>query len=68
MVAAFGSGAAFSLVSGIGGANPAANAISSGFFLALIQAGSYKVSTDQCEEGLYYFSRHSYGTACCSMF
>ncbi|KAJ4726790.1 Mitochondrial import inner membrane translocase subunit TIM22 [Melia azedarach] len=44
VVAAFGSGAAFSLVSGIGGANPAANAISSGFFLALIQAGSYKIS------------------------
>ncbi|CAN1248278.1 Chloroplastic import inner membrane translocase subunit HP30-2 [Linum perenne] len=43
MVAAFGSGALFSLVSGVGGPNPAANALSSGFFFALVQGGLYQL-------------------------
>lgn len=44
MVAAFGSGAMFSLVSGMGGANQAANAITSGLFFALVQGGLFQVS------------------------
>lgn len=44
MVAAFGSGAMFSLVSGMGGPNQAANVISSGLFFALIQGGIFQVS------------------------
>ena len=43
MVAAFGSGAMFSLVSGFGAPNPATNAITSGIFFALIQGGLFKV-------------------------
>ncbi|XP_022974359.1 uncharacterized protein LOC111472988 [Cucurbita maxima] len=43
MVAAFGSGALFSLVSGMGGPNQAANAVTSGFFFALVQGGIFKV-------------------------
>lgn len=43
MVAAFGSGAMFSLVSGLGGPNQAANAVSSGLFFALVQGGLFKV-------------------------
>ncbi|KAG6579290.1 Chloroplastic import inner membrane translocase subunit HP30-2, partial [Cucurbita argyrosperma subsp. sororia] len=43
MVAAFGSGALFSLVSGMGGPNQAANALTSGFFFALVQGGIFKV-------------------------
>lgn len=64
MVAAFGSGAAFSLVSGMGGANPAANAFTSGLLFAIFQGCSFKVSADHFEEGLNYFSRNSNGTAC----
>ncbi|XP_042465693.1 chloroplastic import inner membrane translocase subunit HP30-2-like [Zingiber officinale] len=41
MVAAFGSGAMFSLVSGIGGSNQAVNAVTSGLFFALIQGGFF---------------------------
>ena len=44
MVAAFGSGAMFSLVSGMGGPNQAANAVTSGLFFALVQGGLFKVS------------------------
>lgn len=44
MVAAFGSGAMFSLVSGMGGPNLAANAVTSGLFFALVQGGLFKVS------------------------
>ncbi|OMO95142.1 hypothetical protein CCACVL1_05546 [Corchorus capsularis] len=44
MVAAFGSGAMFSLVSGFGGPNQAANAVSSGLFFALIQGGLFQIS------------------------
>ncbi|CDP04965.1 unnamed protein product [Coffea canephora] len=43
MVAAFGSGAMFSLVSGMGGTNQAANAVTSGLFFALIQGGLFKL-------------------------
>ena len=43
MVAAFGSGAMFSLVSGMGGPNQAGNAIVSGLFFALVQGGIFKV-------------------------
>lgn len=43
MVAAFGSGAMFSLVSGMGGPNQAANAVTSGLFFALVQGGLFKV-------------------------
>lgn len=43
MVAAFGSGAMFSLVSGVGGPNGAANAVMTGVFFALIQGGMHKL-------------------------
>ncbi|XP_047327027.1 chloroplastic import inner membrane translocase subunit HP30-2 [Impatiens glandulifera] len=43
MVAAFGSGAMFSLVSGVGGPNQATNVISSGLFFALVQGGLFKI-------------------------
>lgn len=43
MVAAFGSGAMFSLVSGMGGPNLAANAVTSGVFFALVQGGIFQV-------------------------
>ncbi|MBA0588967.1 hypothetical protein Gorai_017743, partial [Gossypium raimondii] len=52
MAAAFGSGAMFSLVSGMGGPNQAANAVTSGLFFALVQGGlfqfvaSYLIATD----------------------
>ncbi|KAF9619563.1 hypothetical protein IFM89_007390 [Coptis chinensis] len=44
MVAAFGSGAMFSLVSGMGGPNQAANVLTSGLFFALVQGGLFKDS------------------------
>eukprot|EP00850_Spirogloea_muscicola_P008824 SM000048S16536 [mRNA] locus=s48:178821:180877:- [translate_table: standard] len=43
MSAAFGSGIAFSLVSGMGGPNVAANAVSTGLAFSLLQGGFYKV-------------------------
>ncbi|OVA03071.1 Mitochondrial inner membrane translocase subunit Tim17/Tim22/Tim23/peroxisomal protein PMP24 [Macleaya cordata] len=43
MVAAFGSGAMFSLVSGMGGPNQAANAVTSGLFFALVQGGIFQI-------------------------
>ncbi|KAK3042032.1 hypothetical protein RJ639_001734 [Escallonia herrerae] len=45
MVAAFGSGAMFSLVSGMGGPNQVANVVSSGLFFALIQGGLFQNPT-----------------------
>ncbi|OWM75490.1 hypothetical protein CDL15_Pgr021654 [Punica granatum] len=42
MVAAFGSGAMFSLVSGLGGPNQVTNAVTSGLFFALVQGGLFK--------------------------
>ena len=47
MVAAFGSGAIFSLVSGIGGPNQAGNAFTSGLFFALVQGGIFQVSSNK---------------------
>ena len=44
MVAAFGYGAMFSLVSGMGGQNQTTNVISSGLFFSLIQGGIFQVS------------------------
>lgn len=49
MVAAFGSGAVFSLVSGMGGPNQVANAISSGLAFAVVQAGIFKVSNHKID-------------------
>ena len=43
MAAGFGSGVMFSLVSGIGGSNQAATAITSGVLFALAQGGFFKV-------------------------
>ncbi|KAE8730718.1 putative Response to low sulfur 3 [Hibiscus syriacus] len=43
MAAAFGSGAMFSLVSGMGGPNQAANAVTSGLFFALVQGGLFQL-------------------------
>ncbi|XP_051143728.1 chloroplastic import inner membrane translocase subunit HP30-2 [Andrographis paniculata] len=43
MVAAFGSGAMFSLVSGMGGPNQAMNAVTSGLFFALVQGGLFQL-------------------------
>lgn len=57
MVAAFGSGAMFSLVSGMGGPNQAANAVTSGLFFALVQGGLFKIgqkfSQPSLEENYY---------------
>jgi hypothetical protein len=57
MVAAFGSGAMFSLVSGMGGPNQAANAVTSGLFFALVQGGLFKLgqkfSQPSTEENYY---------------
>jgi hypothetical protein len=49
MVAAFGSGAMFSIVSGMGGPNLAGNAVTSGLFFALVQGGLFKVSIKRKE-------------------
>ncbi|KAE9604082.1 Mitochondrial inner membrane translocase subunit Tim17/Tim22/Tim23/peroxisomal protein PMP24 [Lupinus albus] len=43
MMAAFGSGAMFSLVSGFGGPNQATNALTSGLFFALVQGGLFQI-------------------------
>lgn len=57
MVAAFGSGAVFTLVSGMGGPNLAANAVSSGVLFALMQGGLFKLgekfSKPPAEDVLY---------------
>ncbi|XP_031394780.1 chloroplastic import inner membrane translocase subunit HP30-2-like [Punica granatum] len=57
MVAAFGSGAMFTLVSGMGGPNQAANAVTSGLFFALVQGGLFKLGqkfSKPPEEDIYY--------------
>ncbi|GAV79164.1 SAM_1 domain-containing protein/Tim17 domain-containing protein [Cephalotus follicularis] len=57
MVAAFGSGAMFSLVSGMGGPNHAANAVTSGLFFALVQGGLFKLGQKFSQppvEDMYY--------------
>ncbi|GAB4858647.1 hypothetical protein Ancab_010120 [Ancistrocladus abbreviatus] len=61
MVAAFGSGAMFSLVSGMGGPNQAANVITSGLFFALVQGGLFqlgqKFSQPPAQDVLYSKTR-----------
>lgn len=61
MVAAFGSGAVFTLVSGMGGPNLAANAVSSGVLFALMQGGLFKLgekfSKPPVEDVLYNKTR-----------
>lgn len=52
MVAAFGSGAMFTLVSGMGGPNQAANAVTSGLFFALVQGGLFKVKIQYLEPAI----------------
>ncbi|KAH6813622.1 Mitochondrial import inner membrane translocase subunit Tim17/Tim22/Tim23 family protein [Perilla frutescens var. frutescens] len=62
MVAAFGSGALFSLVSGMGGPNPAANALTSGLFFAIVQGGIFKVGEKFSKppaEDVYYSKTRS---------
>ncbi|KAK3404140.1 hypothetical protein EUGRSUZ_K00480 [Eucalyptus grandis] len=62
MVAAFGSGAMFSLVSGMGGPNQAANAVTSGFFFALVQGGLFKLGQKFSQppvEDVYYSQTRS---------
>ncbi|TYI11569.1 hypothetical protein ES332_A09G215700v1 [Gossypium tomentosum] len=57
MVAAFGSGAMFSLVSGMGGPNQAANAVTSGLFFALIQGVLFQFGQKLSQppvEDMYY--------------
>ncbi|XP_057457984.1 chloroplastic import inner membrane translocase subunit HP30-2 [Lotus japonicus] len=62
MAAAFGSGAMFSLVSGVGGPNQAANAVTSGLFFALVQGGLFqlgqKFSQPPVEDTNYVKTRH----------
>jgi hypothetical protein len=45
MAAAFGSGALFSIVSGMGTPNPVANAVTTGVAFAVFQGGFFMVST-----------------------
>lgn len=62
MVAAFGSGAAFSLVSGMGGPNQAANAVTSGLFFALVQGGLFQLGQKFSQppaEDIYYAKTRS---------
>ncbi|KAK3404212.1 hypothetical protein EUGRSUZ_K00528 [Eucalyptus grandis] len=62
MAAAFGSGAMFSLVSGMGGPNQAANAVTSGFFFALVQGGLFKLGQKFSQppvEDVYYSQTRS---------
>ncbi|CAL9008982.1 unnamed protein product [Prunus brigantina] len=62
MVAAFGSGALFSLVSGMGGPNQAANAATSGLFFALVQGGLFKLGQKFSQpptEDIYYSKTRS---------
>lgn len=62
MVAAFGSGAMFSLVSGMGGPNQAVNAITSGLFFALVQGGLFKLGqkfSQQPADDMYYSQARS---------
>ncbi|GER32222.1 mitochondrial import inner membrane translocase [Striga asiatica] len=62
MVAAFGSGAMFSLVSGVGGPNQAANAVTSGLFFALVQGGIFQFGQKFSQppaEDVYYVKTRS---------
>ncbi|XP_022138076.1 uncharacterized protein LOC111009335 isoform X2 [Momordica charantia] len=62
MVAAFGSGAMFSLVSGMGGPNQVANAVTSGLFFSLVQGGLFKLGerfSQPPAEDVYYAKTRS---------
>ncbi|EYU19715.1 hypothetical protein ABFS82_06G095000 [Erythranthe guttata] len=62
MVAAFGSGAIFTLVSGMGGPNQAANALTSGLFFALVQGGIFQLGQKFSQppvEDVYYAKTRS---------
>ncbi|PRQ60625.1 Mitochondrial inner membrane translocase subunit Tim17/Tim22/Tim23/peroxisomal protein PMP24 [Rosa chinensis] len=64
MVAAFGSGALFSLVSGFGGPNQAQNALTSGVFFALVQGGLFKLGqkfskVPSADKDVYYSKTRS---------
>ncbi|KAL5568074.1 hypothetical protein UlMin_024649 [Ulmus minor] len=62
MVAAFGSGAMFSLVSGMGGPNQVANAATSGLFFALVQGGLFQLGQKFSQpptEDIYYSKTRS---------
>ncbi|MCO5587745.1 hypothetical protein L7F22_041697 [Adiantum nelumboides] len=61
MVAAFGSGAIFSLVSGAGGQNVLPNAVITGAFFAAIQGGLYKLSkvSKPPPDDIYYMNGKS---------
>lgn len=64
MVAAFGSGALFSLVSGFGGPNQAQNALTSGLFFALVQGGLFKLGqkfskVPSADKDIYYSKTRS---------
>jgi hypothetical protein len=48
MAAAFGSGALFSIVSGMGTPNPAVNAITTGMAFAVFQGGFFMVISWTC--------------------
>ncbi|KAK6936589.1 hypothetical protein RJ641_033619 [Dillenia turbinata] len=62
MAAAFGSGAMFALVSGMGGPNQVANVVSSGLFFALVQGGLFtlgqKFSQPPAEDVFYVKTRN----------
>ncbi|KAK6926121.1 hypothetical protein RJ641_007840 [Dillenia turbinata] len=62
MAAAFGSGAMFALVSGMGGPNQVTNVVSSGLFFALVQGGLFtlgqKFSQPPAEDVLYVKTRN----------
>lgn len=59
MAAAFGSGALFSIVSGMGTPNPVANAITTGVGFAVFQGGFFMISQkfSQPQSGDTYYSR-----------
>lgn len=54
-MAAFGSGAVFSAVSGMGGPNVLGNALTTGFFFALVQGGLFQVINCTCCARLIIF-------------
>ncbi|KAJ0988689.1 hypothetical protein J5N97_007045 [Dioscorea zingiberensis] len=59
MVAAFGSGAIFSLISGTGGSNQMVDALKFGFFSAIIQGGMLKLSGKFSQPDLLYSQTRS---------
>ncbi|MCD7463360.1 hypothetical protein HAX54_050420 [Datura stramonium] len=71
MAAAFGSGALFSLVSGMGGPNPVPNALTSGIFFALVQGGLFelgrKFSQPPAEDTHSYQNDHCCQASACKI-